>query len=53
MSDLASYVGSRSTSRDMIDHIDTSVDNGDYDMTDIYNVNITTHQSQQPRHHGC
>ena len=41
MSDLASYVGSRSTSRDMIDHIDTSVDNGDYDMTDIYNVNIT------------
>ena len=41
MSDLASYVGSRTTSSDMINHIDTSVDNGDFDMTDVYNVSVT------------
>ena len=41
MSELASYVGSRTTSSDMIDHIDASVDNGDYDMTDVYNVSVT------------
>ena len=41
MSDLASYVGSRTTSSDMIDHIDASVDNGDYDMSDAYNVSVS------------
>ena len=51
MSDLAS-LRSRTASSDMIDHIDASVDNGDYDMSDSYNVSVTN-TNRQPGHHGC